>query len=200
VFGLLVLVVARMLDPSMRGVIAGDAFFGGYLLSSWWVGRRYTPDRMRERARYEDEGMIVIWVVTLAAVSLSVVAIFALLSERGKPDLFSLLLVMASVLLSWLTLHTVFAFRYAHLYYAPAPDGSRTARDSAGLIFPGSQEPGAWDFIYFSLVIGMTSQVSDVQVCSTELRRLTLAHSVTAFFFNTTIIALAVNIGAGLAQ
>jgi uncharacterized membrane protein len=104
------------------------------------------------------------------------------------------------VLLGWLTLHTVAAFRYAHLYYTPVPSGTGASRDAGGLAFPSTSEPGPWDFLYYSLVIGMTSQVSDVQTLSAEMRRTTLVHGVTSFFFNTVILALAVNVAAGYAH
>ena len=111
-----------------------------------------------------------------------------------------LVLAILSVLLGWFTLHTVVAFRYAHLYYAPAPETAGQARDARGLEFPGTREPDLWDFLYYSFVIGMTAQVSDVQVTSAVMRRTTLAHGVTSFFFNTVILALSVNIAAGYAH
>lgn len=140
---------------------------------------------------------MLIVLLTLCAVSLCLAAIFALLGAPGAPGPLPLGLAVASVLLGWLTLHTVAAFRYAHLYYSPS-DGSQ--RDAGGLAFPGTPEPGPWDFLYYSLVVGMTSQVSDVQTLSPEMRRTTLAHGVTSFFFNTVILALAVNVAAGYAH
>jgi uncharacterized membrane protein len=89
------------------------------------------------------------------------------------------------------------ALHYAHLFYS-APtlhDGPATG----GLQFPETQEPEPWDFLYYSFVIGMTAQVSDVQVCSVAMRRVTLAHGVVSFFFNTVILALAVNVAVGTA-
>jgi uncharacterized membrane protein len=187
---------ASMWQPALRGVIAGDAFFGAYLFSSWVTARGATPDSMRKRAEYEDEGVIAIILLTLSAIALCLVAIFALLNDPELPDRISLPLVVVSVALSWFTLHTVAAFHYAHLYYAP--DGPRASAKS--LQFPGTREPGIWDFVYFSLVIGMTSQVSDVQVTGTAMRRTVTGHSLTSFLFNTTILALAVNIAAGLVR
>jgi uncharacterized membrane protein len=104
-------------------------------------------------------------------------------------------LAIASVLLGWLTLHTIAAFHYAHLYYAKAV--SSRGQDAGGLEFPDTNEPTGWDFLYYSFVVGMTAQVSDVQVLATPMRRLTLAHSVVSFFYNTVILALAVNLAAG---
>ena len=180
----------RSLEPSLRLIVAGDAFFAAYLASTALLAVRMTPAELRRHASYEDEGVAAILALTIAAVTLCLSAIFALLDEMGHP--LSLALAVASVLLGWGTLHTVTAFRYAHLYYT-ASDGG----DAAGLQFPGTEEPHMSDFLYYSLVIGMTSQVSDVQTLSPAMRRTTMAHGVISFFFNTVILALAVNIAAG---
>jgi uncharacterized membrane protein len=93
--------------------------------------------------------------------------------------------------------HTLFAVHYAHGYYGDAPRDGRGGI-AGGLAFPGGAEPDYWDFLYFSFVIGMTSQVSDVQTTSPWMRRLCLAHGIVSFFFNTVILALTVNSAAGL--
>jgi uncharacterized membrane protein len=186
--------------PALRLVVAGDCFFAIYLASTALLALRATPEDMRRRASYADEGMILIILLTLGAISLSLWAIFTLIGEAKGPARleFGLKfgLTLASVPLGWLTLHTVAAFRYAHLYYTKAGSGDGDPGDAGGLAFPGTQEPALWDFLYYSFVIGMTSQVSDVQVLTTPLRRMTLTHGVTSFFFNTVLLALAVNIGA----
>ena len=103
---------------------------------------------------------------------------------------------IVAVLCSWFLVHTTFALHYARRYYQ-----DKTARPHAenagGLDFPEKGEPDYWDFAYYSLVIGMTSQVSDVGTTSRGMRRLTLIHSVLSFFFNTVVLALAINIVAG---
>jgi uncharacterized membrane protein len=91
--------------------------------------------------------------------------------------------------MGWFMLHTMMAFHYAYLFYSePAKE-----KGGSGLLFPDTGQPGVADFLYYSFVIGMTAQVSDVQVCSTRIRRATLAHSIVSFFFNTVLIAMAVN-------
>jgi uncharacterized membrane protein len=101
----------------------------------------------------------------------------------------------ATILCSWFFVHLIFAIHYAHDYYGRG--GTR-----GGLVFPGDKdgaaEPDYWDFLYFSFTIGAASQTSDVAVVSRRMRRLVLAHTVVAFLFNTTILALAVNVGAGV--
>jgi uncharacterized membrane protein len=95
-------------------------------------------------------------------------------------------------LLSWTLIHAIFAFHYARVYYStPGPLG-------AGLEFPADDRPDYWDFVYFSFVIGMTFQVSDVQVTSKVLRRFVVAHGFVSFFFNVAILALTVNLSANL--
>ena len=95
---------------------------------------------------------------------------------------------MLTILLSWAFMHTIFALHYAHEYY-----GERRDERIGGLNFPEDKEPDYWDFLYFSLVIGMTSQVSDVAVTSKVIRRVVALHGVLSFFFNLTILALTVN-------
>jgi uncharacterized membrane protein len=197
--GLLVWATAPMLQPPLRLVVAGDALFASYLATTALMALRATPDAMRRRADYEDEGMILVIVLTLGAISVSLASIFTLVVRDGSGALL-LAFTVASVPLGWLTLHTVAAFRYAHLYYTQRDDGGGDPADAGGLAFPETREPGTWDFLYYAFVVGMTAQVSDVQVLSTDMRRLTLAHSVTSFFFNTVLLALAVNIAATYAQ
>jgi uncharacterized membrane protein len=156
------------------------------------MARRATPSEMRARAAVRDEGIILIVLMTLAAIGLSTFSIFALLNEPGRPDARFLALAVFSVPLGWTTLHTVMAFHYAHLFYGEHPSDRST--DAGGLAFPSTEEPGAWDFLYYAFVVGMTAQVSDVQVLSTAMRRATLAHGVVSFFYKTVILALAVNV------
>ena len=100
---------------------------------------------------------------------------------------------MATILLSWAFVHTIFSLHYAHEYYGERRDGK-----IGGLNFPGDQEPDYWDFLYFSLVIGMTSQVSDVAITSKVIRRMVAIHGVLSFFFNLTVLALTVNMVSNL--
>jgi len=117
-----------------------------------------------------------------------VFGLFTVLNQKQSPGTAAFILSVASAPLGWFTLHTLSAFHYANLHYLGGADGKTKA-----LKFPGSGEPGAMDFLYFSFVVGMTAQVSDVQVLTTPMRRATLVHSVVSFFFNTVLIAMAVN-------
>src|SRR5512134_308216 len=185
-----------MVAQPIRLMVAGDGFFGVYLVLMAVLETRATPEDMRRRASFEDEGIILIVLITLTAISLSIGSIFALL-EPERPDTFRLALAIASVPLGWLTLHTIAAFHYAHLYYAKVMSSRGHRQDAGGLAFPETSEPTGWNFLYYSFVIEMTAQVSDVQVLTTPMRRLTLAHGVASFFYNTVILALAVNLAVG---
>lgn len=151
--------------------------------------------RLRQRAAEEDEGAAAVMALAALSALASLGAIFAeLAAAKGRPDAFALHVALAAVTiaLSWLFTHTIFAQHYANEYYG-GTDGK-----SGGLQFPGEEQPDFWDFLYFSLVIGMTSQVSDVAVTSPRLRRTVALHGVLAFVFNTTIIALTVNIASSV--
>jgi uncharacterized membrane protein len=209
--GILVWVVAWRLGWAIPPVLGGDAFFIIYLASAAAMRVRMSPDDLRGHASEEDEGILVIVLLAVAAIVFSLTAIFALLNRGGQPGTWQLICAIASVPLGWLTLHTIAAFHYAHLYYAqsderladkrPAderPSEGQTAdasrRDAGGLKFPGDAAPDAWDLLYYSFVVGMTAQVSDVAVLNRGMRRFTLAHGVLSFFYNTVLIALAVNV------
>jgi len=101
------------------------------------------------------------------------------------------LLVVTTITLSWMFVQVIFALHYAHEYYDTGDEGG-------GLVFPNDPHPEYWDFLYFSVVIGMTFQVSDVQVTSKPLRRLVMAHGLVAFVFNVALLALVVNFGSSL--
>ncbi len=162
-----------------------------------------TPHTMRYNAQRQDEGRAVILSVVLAAACASVLAIVFILrdTQDAPPEqlIFHVLLSITTIVGSWLLVHTIFALHYAHKYYQ---DGDKEQPDckAEGLDFPEDAEPDYWDFLYFSFVIGMTSQVSDVQVTSRSIRRLALMHSILSFFFNTAIVAMSINILAGLVQ
>ena len=192
--GAVVWALTHKLLPELRLVAAGDAAFVLYLVTMLLLAGGLTPESMRERASYEDEGMTVIVVITLAAIGLSLASIFAILNKEDR-ELYLLVFTILSVPLGWLTFHTVAAFHYMNLFY----DRHEGGKDASGLNFPGTPEPRAWDFLYYSFVVGMTAQVSDVQVESSIIRRVTLLHGIVSFFFNTVLLALAVNAAAGQA-
>lgn len=180
------------LDRQMRLVLAGDVFYLAYLTSMAVLANRITIGEMRKRSTIEDEGGILIVLITLAMIGFSLVSLFAIVEQEKKAEWVLLGLSVASVPLGWFTLHLMMAYRYGHLYYVRT--SGKNAPDAGGLKFPGTAEPTAWDFIYHSFVVGATAQVSDVDVTSTGMRKVTWCHSTVAFFYNAVLIALAVNI------
>lgn len=176
---------------------AGDAFYLVFLvLIAVMIGGQSAAD-LKRRARTEDEGIAVVVFVTLATIVYFAAAVFIALNKKHGVDPLSLGLALAGAPLGWLTLQAIMAFHYADVHYFDDPS---TADDEGDLQFPGKGDPGPWDFLYYSFVVGMTCQVSDVQVLTTPMRRLTLFHGVVSFFFNTVFIAMAVNAGVALAS
>jgi len=163
-----------------------------YLLALARLFNKSTPAHMRLQAKAQDTGR---WGILWSAVVLSGVVLVALGTELhaakggGLP---ALGVGALSVVLSWLFLNIMFALHYAHGFYGDFGE------KHSGLEFPDTPKPDYWDFAYFAIVIGMTFQVSDVQISSRYLRRVALLHSVIAFFFNVFIIAITVNIVAGM--
>ena len=187
--------IASPLELPTRSVVAGDAFFATYLVFAFAVIWRATPEWLQRRADYEDEGIAVIALVTVGAVAVSLFSIFTLITRADHPGE-HIALAIVSVVLGWMTLHTVFAFHYAQCFYVDVTtDGVK--HDARGLDFPKTEIPTAWDFLYFSMVIGMTAQVSDVSATTTAMRKLITGHAIASFFFNTGILALAVNAAVG---
>lgn len=175
-------------EPPARIAAAGDAFFLAYLVASALLVVQLDEEGLKKRAAIEDEGAFIVFLIALAVIALCSVGIFTVLNQKQNPGTLSFVLSVASAPLGWFTLHTIGAFHYANTHYLGGTGGKTKA-----LKFPGAGEPGTWDFLYFSFVVGMTAQVSDVQVLTTAMRRSTLIHSVVSFFFNTVLIAMAVN-------
>ena len=191
--------LSDVIVPRIRLFIAIDTFYLSYLLLMGLLVAHASPDELRRRAAVDDEGILFIAGITVVAVFFSLVSLFELLNQSGKPDTTRLVLSIGSAPLAWAVLHTIAAFHYGHRYYADLDPGPLVV-DAGGLKFPDTPEPAVWDFLYYSFVIGMTAQVSDVMVTNTAMRKMTLVHGVVSFFLNTVLIALAVNVAVALAQ
>jgi uncharacterized membrane protein len=154
---------------------------------------------MRRRAELEDEGRYgVLCLSSMAATAVLLAIVFELHGSKNAASPGPhIALAAATILLSWFFMNTIFARHYAHGYYGDA-DPSAEYQPVGGLNFPGEETPDYWDFMYFAFCIGMTFQVSDVEIEDHEIRRVALAHSVSGFFFNVVVLALTINIVAGL--
>jgi uncharacterized membrane protein len=175
-----------------RLLVGWDIGIAFYLIAAYQIVASAETSHIQRRAAIEDEGQIGILVLTVAAALASLGAIIALLgsSHGGNRNPMQLGLATVTILLSWAFIHTIFAFHYAHEYY-----GAKGKKKS-GLTFPNDNQPDYWDFVYFSFVIGMTSQVSDVAVALKPIRRTVAAHGIVSFLFNAALLALTVNIAA----
>ncbi len=188
-------IIAFFLQPGSlrlvtRLLIAWDIFISVYLLLVYIMMSRCGLAHIRRNAILQDDGRFLILLVTALGAFASIAAIVFELgaSHRSVVDL---TLATLTIALSWATVHTTFALHYAHDYYRGAKPG--------GLQFPsGDQQDHAdyWDFVYFSFVIGMTAQVSDVGITDKTIRRTATVHGIISFVFNTALLALTVNIAA----
>ena len=177
-----------------RTALAWAAFSGVLLLLAWSVIASGDPVAVRHSAVLQDAGRRLVFVIVLLASCGSLWIVWALLGlakgQSGSAYAVPMVLAPLSVVLSWCLVHTLYALRYAHIYYGA---GEIHGTHHGGLEFPGDHLPDFMDFAYYSFVVGMTAQVSDVQVSSRRLRRLTLVHGVISFAFNTVILALTIN-------
>jgi uncharacterized membrane protein len=182
-----------------RLVASWDVGTLAYLGLAWALIARADAPVTRDHALGEDQSGLFIFLFVVAAACASIVAIgFVVGTIRDLPfwaRTWHLALTVAALVSSWLLIQTVFAFRYAHRYYA-GPHGEPAP--SAPLVFPGGREPDYLDFAYCAFVVGMTSQVSDVAVASRRMRHLTLIHGILAFLFNIAVLALSINIIASV--
>jgi len=163
-----------------------------------WLTILTTPQRkIRQLAQQQDLSRFLVFLFVVFTASAALFAVGFLVSvKRSHTDphiIIHLLLVLMTVIFSWTLVHTVYGLRYAHAFYGDS-DEPGVNRHAGGLIFPGDHPPDYFDFAYFSFVVGMTCQVSDVQITSRRMRRITLFHSVLSFGFNTIILALLINI------
>ena len=177
------------LELVTRILIGWDAFAALYLVLVYTMMLQSGHQSIRKHSIMQDDGRFLILLMTGLGAFASIAAIvFELGARHGVP---ALLLVMLTISLSWATVHTAFALHYAHDYYGDDTPG--------GLQFPSGDKTDHadyWDFVYFSFVIGMTAQVSDVGITDKVIRRTATVHGIISFVFNTALLALTVNIAA----
>ena len=192
------LLLPTSIDWSIRLLSTWDLGAFAYLALAWIAIAHADAASTRARVQTQDQSGFVIFLLVLVAACSSLLAI-GMVAHAPKNvsswlKAWHLTLSLLALILSWLLIHSLFAFHYAREFY-----GARRGRgsDRGGLAFPGDQPPDYMDFAYQSFVVGMTSQVSDVQVTTREMRKLILLHGVLSFIFNVAIVALSINIIAG---
>ena len=178
------------LRPVTRLLVGWDVFVAIYLVLVYVMILRSTHATIRRMAALQDDGRFVIpLLVALGAFASLAAIVYELGNANHKPT--ELIFATATVALSWAAVHTGFALHYAHEFYRGKKPG--------GLQFPSGDEhedADYWDFVYFSFVIGMTAQVSDVGITARTIRRTATVHGIISFVFTTALLALMVNIAA----
>ncbi|MCP8464869.1 DUF1345 domain-containing protein [Pseudomonas sp. ZM23] len=193
--GLLVALACYRLEPMARALVGWNCMAWLYVVLIGWLALRSDPQGVRRLAEVEDENAeAVLTLISIAALA-SLVAIVVELATAGHADdgekLWRYVFTGSTVLGSWFLIGMVFTMHYARMFYAT--EGEPVLR------FPeGERNPDYWDFMYFSFTLSVAVQTSDVAIASRALRRVVLLHSVIGFLFNTAILGLAINIGAGL--
>ena len=198
--GLVACVVTTVFAAPLALSVGVNAFFLVYLGFMLWAVPHKSAEFLRKHAAEDDAPALVLLLVMVGAVVVSAVTLFlAIAGDKASP--IPLTLGIVSVVLGWFAIHTMWALHYAYEYYDVAEAGTDGKGDiEGGLDFPGDDEPDGGAFVYFSYVIGMTAQTSDTSVTSNAMRRLVTMHGAFSFFFNTVLVAAAVNIVVSLAN
>ncbi|PSL31364.1 DUF1345 domain-containing protein [Dyadobacter jiangsuensis] len=203
---LAVVLTSSVVEKPVNWMIGWLAYGAVHLGLAWVTILSSHPAEVRREVDGQDSSRVVIFLFVVVASFVSLFAILYLLYAAGKTASWSELtlhfvLSFSCIVCSWILVHTIFTLRYAHLYYRTSKDErDGKKQQKKGLDFPGDTEPDYLDFTYFSFVIGMTFQVSDVTISSREIRRLALVHALLSFVFNTLLVALTINVVSGLIQ
>ena len=186
------------LGPVLTVTILWDAFALSFILMSWIIFFTRPVDEIINQANKDDGSRAFVLVSILISAFASLFTVLLLMISKDQPagmEALTITLSVAGMMLSWVMVHTIFTFHYAHLYYSAGKDDTPK---NAALEFPQEKAPDYIDFAYFAFVIGMTFQVSDVEINSRTVRRTALAHGLLAFALNTFVVALTINLVAGL--
>jgi len=183
------------MENMTRVMIGWDCFSLTMIVFSLVIFTSMRPRQIRVLAKQEDAGRVVVFFIVLIATFGSLMGVLLLLQNKERWLLgkgMETFIYLTGVVCSWMLLHTMFAYRYAFLYYGdhPLDPDPRTA----ALQIPNELWPDYLDFCYFSFVIGMTFQVSDIEISSRLIRRVALVHGMLSFLFNTVIVALTINV------
>ncbi|NCD71303.1 DUF1345 domain-containing protein [Mucilaginibacter agri] len=192
--------VAHSVSLSTTILLTWMTFASTAIVVDWFIILTAHPRDFGKVATLEDSSRTMIFILVIGASIVSLFAIiFLLKTSKGtsQADVTGhIFLVISSVIVSWTLVHTLFTLRYAHMYYDRSNDGD--AKPIGGLEFPKEDKPDYLDFVYFAFVIGMTFQVSDVEISDRHIRRLAWVHGMISFAFNTAIVALSINVISGL--
>jgi uncharacterized membrane protein len=199
VVALIMFFLTHKTPPAVRFILVWSSFSFTILLMLWAIILTTTASEVRVIAGKQDSGRTIISIFVLFASVVSLFAVVFLMRSLPNPNQagypYHVGFAIISVILSWVMIHTIFAIRYTHLFYNLLSEGKTSQKEhKGGLIFPSDDPPDYFDFAYFSFVIGMTWQVSDIQISSKRIRRIVLFHGLLSFLYNTVILALTINI------
>ena len=193
------LMIGTHLDILVKSMIAWSVFALSYIITSWIVIFAQKPAQIRELSKQEDGSRLYVFSLIIFTSFASLFTVLLLMLSQNAKETSQIVFIPVAIcgmLFSWIMVHTIFGFHYAHLYYSD--DTNDSTKYAEGLEFPGEKKPDYVDFAYFSFVIGMTFQVSDTAVTSRSIRRLVLLHGLISFGLNTFVVALTINLIAGL--
>jgi uncharacterized membrane protein len=185
------------LNAVLTVTLLWDVFAFSFIIGSWIVFFTRPVAEIVKLANKEDgsKAFVMTSIIVTSFASMFAVLLLVLSKEQPGREALAIILAVAGMIVSWVMIHTIFTFHYAHMYYTEEKDDTP---DNEALDFPATKKPDYLDFAYFSFVIGMTFQVSDVQINSPLIRRTALAHALLAFALNTFVVALTINLIAGL--
>jgi uncharacterized membrane protein len=188
----------KNVDSLSHLMIGWDTFSLCMIVTNWITFFITNSKQIREQSKVQDPKRSIIFIIVLISTFASILAVLLLIVTK-KDDTsgtsWRILIAILGMLLSWFLIHTIFTLRYAHIYYGDHKTKPNT--HEGGLDFPGDEKPEYLDFAYYAFVLGMTFQVSDVQITSKRFRNLALLHGLISFGFNTIMIALTINLIAG---
>lgn len=171
------------------------AFSISMIILSWNTFIQTKSSQIRTQAKIQDPNRSLVFIIIIVATCASFLAVILLLVTKkhgNQGEAYHMPIAVGGMILSWFLIHTIFTLRYAHIYYGDHPSKDNVAAE--GLNFPGDNKPDYLDFAYFSFVLGMTFQVSDVEITSTRIRHIALFHGLLSFGFSTIMIALTINV------
>ncbi|MDX8482210.1 DUF1345 domain-containing protein [Mesorhizobium sp. VK24D] len=200
-FGIVALLLALLLRAPLPYSIGANVFFATYIILVLKLMPRLTGRYLSKNARATDLPVFLIFAVTLFVVGIAIVSLFQLINQKESAHPLELGFAMLSIPLGWFTIHAMAALHYAHVYWMDGVEIDEKTNKKipvGGLDFPSDKHPEGWDFLYFATVIGMTAQTADTAVTTSRMRLVVLVHSILAFFFNTVIVAAAVNLAVSL--
>lgn len=197
----LVFLFTAPLSMLLRLMVAWVFFSLLFILFSWIVVFTRTVPQIKHKAAKDDGSTLFVFFMVLVSSFAGLLAVLFLMTSQQteiKESTWFIPLCVSGILLAWTMVHTIYIFHYAHEYYdADDGQGNRTA---GGLEFPEEKSPDYLDFAYFSFVMGCTFQVSDVSITSRRIRRIALVHGILSFVLNTFVVALTINLIAGMGK